>query len=267
MNTWRRQSLLALLLASLVFPLAAEEVSGGDPDGRIVLTRWAGVGAITAWGLLTWDYGKRPLHINAEGWFGADTKEGGADKLGHLYTSYLMTRSFTGLYQYWGAERKLAARSALTSSLLLTGFMELGDGFSPYGISHEDMIMNVAGGLIGYELATHEDWQRRIDLRVEYEPSGASDPLTDYEHARYLVAVKLNGFSALEHTPLKWLELQAGYYARGFGDPLQPDHRISYVGVSLNFSALLEHAGWNRTATVLQYYQLPGTSLRVEHEY
>ena len=134
-----------------------------------------------------------------------------ADKAGHLYTSYVMTRAFTGLYQHWGDDQRSAGREALFTSLLLTGIMELGDGLSPYGVSGEDMIMNVAGSLIGYQLATRENWARRLDLRMEYRPGGRSDPFTDYEHARYLVAVKLDGLNLQERSPLRWLELHAGY--------------------------------------------------------
>lgn len=263
MSRGQRKRLTALLLASLAQPLVAEEAPE-DMAQRVSLTRWAGMGVITAWGLANWDYGERDLHATAEGWFGADTSEGGADKIGHLYTSYLMTRAFDGLYRHWGVAAPVAARDAMISSLLLTGFIELGDGFSPYGMSWEDMTMNVAGGLIGYQLATHEDWQRRLDLRMEYTPSGSPDPLTDYQHARYLLAVKLNGFAALQHSPLQWLELHAGYYARGYDDPDAQDRRVSYIGVGINFPALLERAGWRRSARVLQYYQLPGTTLRAE---
>ena len=35
------------------------------------------------------DYFQTP-HTGKEGWFGHDTPEGGADKMGHLYSSYLM---------------------------------------------------------------------------------------------------------------------------------------------------------------------------------
>lgn len=271
MITWQRKLLIALLpallISALAFPLAAEEAPTDAINGRIALTRWAGIGVITAWGLANWDYGDNALHATPEGWFDQRTREGGADKTGHLYTSYLLTRSFDGLYRHWGAEAPAAARDAFISSLLLTGFIELGDGFSPYGVSWEDMAMNLAGGLIGYQLATHEHWQRRLDLRMEYIPSGDPDPLTDYQHARYLVALKLNGFTALEHTPLQWLELHAGYYARDYDDPDARDRRISYIGLGINVSALLQRAGWRRTATVLQYYQVPGTSLRADHEH
>lgn len=255
------------LAAAVTLALAAATASGDEShDQRIRMTRVAGAGAIAAWGLLSWDYGERSLHSAREGWFGQDSPEGGADKAGHLYTSYVMTRAFAGLYERWGDDRPSAAREAVLTTLLLTGFMELGDGISPYGISHEDMIMNVAGSLAGYQLATHGDWARRLDLRMEYQPSGRSDPFTDYEHARYLVALKLDGFARLEDSPLRWLELHGGYFTRGYDDRESRNRRYTYIGDGLNLSRLLDRAGWHRSARLLRYYQIPGISLQADHE-
>lgn len=264
MRPWLRPC-LPFYLAALLSLGGRLHAAEADVDARMTLSRWAGAGVIAAWGLVNWDYGERSLHGANEDWFGAGTPEGGADKAGHLYTSYLMTRAFTGLYRHWGAGETQAAREAVFSSLLLTGFMELGDGFSPYGASHEDMVMNIAGSLLGHQLATHEDWARRVDMRMEYLPGHASDPLTDYSNARYLMVLKLNGFTSLADSPLRWLELHAGYYARGYDSGQERDQRFTYVGLGLNLSLLLRRQGWSRTATTLQYYQIPGTSLRADH--
>ena len=257
-----------IVLFTTLLLVASTHASTGDDnhDRRILITRVVGAGAIAAWGLASWDYGERSFHAADEGWFERDSPEGGADKAGHLYTSYVMTRAFTGLYQNWGDDQRSAGREALFTSLLLTGIMELGDGLSPYGVSGEDMIMNVAGSLIGYQLATRENWARRLDLRMEYRPGGRSDPFTDYEHARYLVAVKLDGLNLQERSPLRWLELHAGYYARGYDDPLQRDRRHTYVGLGVNLSRWLDRAGWAGSARLLRYYQIPGTSMRADHE-
>ncbi len=41
-------------------------------------------------------------------------------------------------------------------------------------------------------------------------------PITDYSGQRYLLALKLSGFERFSRTPLRLVELHAGYYARGF---------------------------------------------------
>lgn len=228
-------------------------------------SRALGIGVVLAWGLAHWEYGEQPLHARSEGWFGRDTPEGGADKLGHLYTGYVVARSLAALYRDWGLDPGTAARQGALSSLLLTSVMELGDGFSPYGVSGEDAVMNLAGAWAGLELARHEAWRERVDLRVEYRFNrDAGDITTDYEHARYLVALKPAGFRAWRDTPLRWLELQAGYYARGYDTPQAQRRRTAYAGLGLNLPLVLRHAGLERVATFLQFYQPPGSSLRLE---
>ena len=66
---------------------------------KLLLVTMAGVGVITAWGIIQWDYFSQTPHAKSEGWFANDTKEGGADKLGHMYISYLGTHGFSYLYE------------------------------------------------------------------------------------------------------------------------------------------------------------------------
>lgn len=247
--------------------LAAPAAAGADvaPADKLALSRWGGVGAVVAWGLVQWDYGAQGLHLASEGWFQHDTPEGGADKLGHLYTGYVLGRAFGSLYRRWDLSEAEAARQAALTSLLMTTTIEVGDGFSPYGISWEDMAMNALGAWASHALMREPAWRERLDLRVEYEfNSDARDISTDYENARFLVALKLAGFAPLRDTPLQWLELHGGYYARGYPDPQAPDRRYAYVGVGLNLSRLLRQAGFDGGATFLQFYQPPSTSWRAE---
>lgn len=260
--------------AAVAWPEPGRAVSATAPgDGApaaagrrtVRRSRVAGVGVVMAWGLLQWGYGKHGMHASSEGWFGRDTPEGGADKLGHLYTSYVLARGLAGLYQDRGLDAGRASREGALSSLLLTTAMELGDGFSAYGVSGEDMAMNLAGAWFGLQLARHEAWRQRLDLRVEYRFNGeARDVFTDYEHARFLAALKLGGFRPLRDTPLGWLELQVGYFTRGYDDPLAPDRRSGYVGLGLDLPRLLRRAGLARMAALLQFYQPPDSSLRRE---
>ncbi len=247
-------------------PLSVDaQAVSGKAERKVLRSRQLAGGVIVAWGLLKWDYGSRPVHFRSEGWFGQDTPEGGADKLGHLYTGYLLARGMASLYRDWGLDPDRAAREAALTSVLVTTVMEVGDGFSPYGISGEDLLMNVAGAWAGEVLARNPALRERIDLRIEYQfNSDTSDFTTDYEHARHLVVLKLGGFDALRDTPLRWLELQGGYYARGYSDPLALDRRTAYAGLGLSLPLLLRRAGQERTATFLQFYQPPGTSLRIE---
>src|SRR4051812_49206474 len=51
---------------------------------------------VLGWGFANWDYGSGGPRFQDEGWFDRETTEGGADKLGHLYTTYVFTHLFAG---------------------------------------------------------------------------------------------------------------------------------------------------------------------------
>ncbi|EWY36326.1 hypothetical protein N825_28700 [Skermanella stibiiresistens SB22] len=86
-----------------------------------------GIGAVVlGWGFANWDYGSGGPSFHDEGWFDRETKEGGADKLGHLYTAYLFSHLFAGQYERWDFDKDQAIRLGALSSLEVTGLIEEG---------------------------------------------------------------------------------------------------------------------------------------------
>jgi len=71
---------------------------------RVLYTNLIGAAVVTAWGVANWDYFTTDPVMADEGWFGDATKYGGADKLGHVYSTYLLSLGFASLYEYWGME-------------------------------------------------------------------------------------------------------------------------------------------------------------------
>lgn len=237
-------------------------------EKKLIYTNVALAGAVTAWGIAFWDYGDHSPYADSEQWFGRNTKQGGMDKLGHAYLSYVFTHGFASLYEHWGYEPEEAAGYGALSALGVQTFMELGDSISRYGLSYEDLIMNVVGTGFGYLSLRYPEISRKLDFRVEFTPAfNKADVFTDYEHQRYLFALKLDGFEALERSPLRYLELHLGYYARGYSDPPPAlTERNVYIGVGINLSRIFREQGWTKTATVLRYVQPPYTSLRLSHD-
>ena len=228
-------------------------------------------GTILTWGVLNWDYFQQPPQSVNEGWFDEGTDEGGADKLGHLYTTYALSHIYASIYSDWDYHEEDAMRLGAFSALGTMTIMELGDSFSEYGFSYEDMLMNCVGAAAGYWFGTHPEWQKRIDLRLEYAPSLSdfeTDVSTDYEHHKYLLAFKASGFDLLRDSPLNYFELHLGYYTRGYDDyqasqPIDDRQRTVYVGVGLNVGKLLESVWETR---IFDYLQLPYTYLPLEHD-
>lgn len=209
----------------------------------------AAAGLMAAIGLSDWNWGSRSFHFKNEGWFGEDTEYLGMDKLGHAYSGYLLTEYFTQRIAHSTSDR---AGAALTGAVLGIGvqtYVEILDGFSDNGFSSEDFIADGIGAGFSVLRSHIPGLADKLDFRMEYLPSGNDGrfaPFHDYSGQKYLLALKLSGFEALEDTPLRFFELHAGYFARGFtddekrrGDDIR---REPYVAVAINLQELLDGA-------------------------
>lgn len=235
---------------------------------KLLYTNITAAAAIGIWGLATWDYGSAGFSQGNEGWFGEDTKYGGADKIGHFWSTYAFSDALTGLYKGWGYDPKKANTYAALSAWTVQLAMELGDATSiTQGFSWEDMTMNTLGALSSVLMQRYPELDRKIDFRVEYVYNipikGIFD---DYSNQFYSMVIKLDGFDTLENTFLKYVELSGGYYTRGYGEADEEDSRSLFVGIGLNFSRLLDQNGWKRTGKLLEYIQVPYTVPKVSYD-
>lgn len=231
-------------------------------------------GGVTLFGFKNWDWGTSGYHFESEGWFGTDTKYGGMDKLGHAYTGYVLSQYFTQRIAHSVDDPKNAA---ITGALLGMGFqtyVEIFDGIAgKHGFSYEDLIADGVGATFSFLRNTVPGLADKLDYRLEY--FGASDyhewgPATDYDGQRYLLALKLSGFDKLEETPLRFVELQAGYFTEGYTDETREQDvdpkRVPYLAVGINLNELLGEAPEVRNtlpgdiaSTMFQYWQPPYT--------
>lgn len=253
-----------------VEPTASDSWWSRQPKStKMLYTNLTAATAIGIWGLATWDYGSEGFSMGHEKWFGRDTKYGGADKCGHLWSTYAFSDALTGLYKGWGYAPKQANIYAALSAWTVQFAMELGDGTSvSQGFSWEDMTMNTLGALTSVLMERYPELDRKIDLRVEYVLNDSIKGIfDDYYNQYYSMVLKLDGFHSLENTFLKYVELSAGYYTRGYGIPDVEDTRSLYAGIGFNFSRLLNQNGWSKTAKVLEYIQVPYTVPKVSYDF
>ena len=227
----------------------------GDPPPNLLLRNSLiiGTGAtlVAAYGLSNWwrsGFGGSFKTTN-EGWFGAGTEQGGADKAGHLYSNYAGVRVLTPLFESAGNSRDASVSLATWSTLGIYTAVEVADGFSRrWKFSPQDAIMNLAGVTLGVVLETHPKLDAIFDFRLDYRGSpGASnfDPLGDYSRQKYLFVVKADGFAPLrENRFLRYLEVAVGYGTRGY-DTDGERHRDVYVGLSLNLARLLADSAYD----------------------
>jgi Predicted periplasmic lipoprotein (DUF2279) len=85
------------------------------------------------------------FNVKDEGLFGANTEFGGADKASHFVDYYVITKEFSFIYGKLGfsdtAARLMAAGTAFTGGLV----NEIADGFTKYGFSWGDLLMDGLG--------------------------------------------------------------------------------------------------------------------------
>jgi hypothetical protein len=234
-------------------------------EKKVLMTNAAGLGFITAWGIVNWDYFSTTPSAKNEGWFSSHTKEGGADKLGHFYASYALSHFLAHTYENWGYSHNQGLRLGALSSFAIMNWMELGDSFSEYGFSYEDFLMNALGCAAAYVVGSRPELERKIDFRLEYRPRfDTADVFTDYDNQRFLVALKLDGFDRVTHPLLKYLELHLGYYARGFSHGGFPQ-RTLYAGIGVNLSRILNGFSLNRLSTLTRFIQIPYTYIKLDN--
>ncbi|MBL8620252.1 MAG: DUF2279 domain-containing protein [Myxococcales bacterium] len=269
----------------------APPLDGDHPTNRSLVLSAAGTAGVyavlygwlsLAWFVRTTDADHFAFHD--EGWFGADTYAGGADKLGHMWGNYAMTRGVSRILQYGGWPR--------TGSILVAGGLSLGfftvseikDGYKvEYGFSYGDMIANATGVALGVLLEFVPALDRRFDVRMSYLPSdeylarleeaGPFNTPEDYSGQTVLVAYHLGSIPAVR-ARLGWvqyLDLSIGYRARNYL-PLPDDgadrSQALFAGISLDVQAMAAAiAGRGVGGRVLDFvtevYQPPFTTLEL----
>ena len=193
--------------------------------------RWelAAVGAgLVAVGIRDWDWGNGSgFQFIEEGWFAKNTRHGGMDKIGHAFSTYVIADILTDRIR---ANAANPTGAQITGALVAFGIMGLGetlDGFTgKHRFSREDIVANGAGALFSILRNSVPGMREKLDWRIMYTPASYELPgitssedsgiLPPYQRQRYIMALKGSGFDELKNTPLRYVELHAGFDARGF---------------------------------------------------
>jgi hypothetical protein len=247
-------------------------------EKKVAALNIATVGTIATIGVVGWDYGSHSFRTANEGWFDSDTPYGGADKLGHAFTCYTLASVYNQIYKDWGYSDNDAILIGATNSLLTMSLIEIGDGFSvSEGYCWQDEIMNAVGAGMAYLRHRFPAVRERVDFRWEWFPSPAVrsgdrfDVFTDYSGQKFLLAFKLDGWIRTGNPILKLLDLQVGYYTRGYvssdKDYFDGKHRFGFVGIGLNMTYLLERLTGHRASGVFDYIQVPYTYVPTSGRY
>ena len=256
----------------------------------------AGVyGAFGTWAYFAWFHGAHtsPFWVD-DSWadenpFGLHTYAGGADKWGHLWANYVLTRGTTELLVA-GGYRRLPA-SLVAAGLAEAAFTasEIKDGFI-WGFEVGDIAGNVAGAALAVLLENSPALDRLFDIRMQYFPSAdfgtllknkllsrgdGLDVAQDYTGQSFMVALHLGALPhALDSPWSRWMEyvdLVGGFETRYYSPPPMPrefaPYQSFYAGLTINMQAVLtsllpESRGRTIGRGIFEVFQIPGTTVR-----
>ena len=260
-------------------PAPASPIAGEEPDERhasfgeqVGAVKWE-VGAIFAYMTVTQlivTKETQSFHFQDEGWFGKDTKALGMDKLTHAFNTYM----FADFLQH-RIEKRTGSKGAVTAALLASGlqlYSELYDAHKvTSGFSVQDVVFNTAGAGFSILRNSVPGLRDKLDYRLLLVPN--SDLYTfkgkrHYAQQRYLFALTLAGFERFEHSPLRFVELHAGYYSKNFTaediNAGRTPQRKLFFGVGLNLKELFFRSPKSEAGKIagsaLDYVQIPYTA-------
>jgi hypothetical protein len=212
------------------------------------------------------------FHFQDEGWFGKSTRNLGVDKLTHAFNAYLLTEILE-----WRIRRKThgAEGGPLTAAILAMGLVTYGEIYDGLkddsGFSYQDSVFNLAGAGLSVLRNTVPGLKEKLDFRLLLIPNSDIYTFTGKRHyaqQRFLLALQFAGFEGLRQSPLRFVELHAGYYAKNFTTRERergeiPQRKI-FFGVGLNLQELFFRSPRSRAGraarSVLDYLQLPYTA-------
>jgi hypothetical protein len=216
------------------------------------------------------------FEVANERWFQRDTYAGGADKASHIFLGYISTLALQGIYRSLDKTPAQARGLALGVMVVAGALVEMGDGFSKYGFSWED----IAANAIGATLATGLDaWGLKdtVGLRFGLMETPTPPPCCayggygdDYSKEIYTFDLKLAGLlPRLGAKPgvAKFLLVSGTYQSKGYRYS-PPENRRREIGieVGLNVREILVAVGVPETRTwgkillaLATYFRIPYT--------
>lgn len=200
-----------------------------------------------------------PFIVKNDDWFTDNKPFSGIDKITHLYFSYTSTRLFSQLYQHYGfSDIEALNRGTITSAAIMTT-LEISDGFN-HGFSWNDMLFNTLGQAMGYWFERSPALASILDFRI-VPYNDASTPIDHYRliaNVKYFFALKFSGFRLTQNTPLRFVNLNAGYYTRSGTN--HTDH-FGFIGLSIDVANVLATQTDSPIINAFRYVQPPYTTL------
>ncbi len=205
---------------------------------------------MTLWGVAEWDWGtSKGFSFYPQSPWGTHAVDGGVDKLGHMFGTYMMKQTFSFMLRSAGYSKTRATWEGALMAEITQLVTEIGDGFSTiYGFDPYDLLFNNIGILLGIVFDYFPTVDRLFSVQWEYVPTrqfredldwklSEIDIMTDYSGQKFFLATKLGGIPYLSQTPLRYINIDLGFYSRGYKPRRYYNYRRQFVhiGFSVNF--------------------------------
>jgi uncharacterized protein YfiM (DUF2279 family) len=242
----------------------------------VAITAWAGLGVqkddYNAW------------HFTREKYFGKDTYAGGADKCSHFILSAGLARELGWVYEQQDHSPEQSYGLSLGVTVLAGVIQEIGDAFTPYGYSWEDVTADTAGAVTGAVLSYYK-LNDLVGLRFGFvDDSVPPDPCChdslgeNYSQEIYSGDLKIAGLAKrMRFNPgiARFLLLSATYSTKAYGtDPARPDRQRNVgMDIGLNLPEIMTAVGvpentWWGTVLykALNLFRIPFTAFGVRYD-
>lgn len=254
-------------------------------DGR---SAWLTAGVLTVTPLLgyfAWWRGEPTgeFVVAHEGWLGATTYAGGADKLSHFWAGWAAEHLLESAYRSLGRTEREARVLSVGVTSLAGLLIEAGDGFSQYGAAWEDAAMDAFGAIASSQVG-RLGLRDTVGVRIGRVPSTIPAPCcrfggygADYSKEIYTLDLKLAGFLprvGAEAGPARYFLVSLAFGSRGYRySPAWARERNVGVELGLNVVEILRGAGvpeerwWGAALlSIFSYVRLPFTSVGLYYD-
>ena len=269
--------------ALLAIALAASPAAADEDRRRSKLLAAGGLAltytAFSTYAYIAWFRGKQDgggAGLTYDG-FGVNTYAGGADKLGHAWAAYALTRGTTTLLTSAGWPRLGSSIAAASISQVFFTLSEYEDSLV-YQFEVYDIVANVAGAAFAVAMINLPELDRFLDFRLEYFPSrdyrrtvrddGNIDFFQDYSGQSYQLALHTSAFPRMPSWA-GYVDLVVGFESRNYApapiDSSAVRTQHLYVGVTVNLQHALAQLFCDSTGrrighAIFEYVSVPYTT-------
>ena len=229
---------------------------------------------------------KEPSHagfrVRVEGFFGANTYTGGADKAAHFVDYTIAWRLMDTAYRGIGYTDSQSRWLAVGTSFVAGLSTEIGDGTTLFGFSFEDLLMDALGATTAMMLS-RSGWDDTFGFRYGTDvPQESACCATDnygrdYSGEIYAADFKIAGLGRrlrFNPGPARFLLVSGTYGSNGYRNaPPELRQRLVGIEIGVHFSEILrslgvpEKAFWGEILYVFfDSIRLPYTAIGVRYD-